>query len=43
MTLLTAGKALTRLTALSDGVSGTGRAENHPLNLNRIIPAEESG
>ena len=41
--MLTAVKALSRLTPLSNGVSGIGRAENHPLNLNRIMPAEESG
>ena len=41
--MLTAVPPLSRLTLLSNGVSGTGRAENHPLNLNRIMLAEESG
>ena len=41
--MLTAVQPLSRLNPLSNGVSGTGRAENHPLNLNRIMPAEESG
>ena len=43
LVVLTADGALTKLLVLSNGVSGTGRAENHPLNLNRIMPAEESG
>ena len=43
LVVLTADGALTKLFVLSNGVSGKSRAENHSLNLNRIMPAEESG